>query len=217
MRGTFTEKNMSKTIFLHIGTLKTGTSAIQDFLVLNRKALSKQGILYPQKSRRDYFKTRDGETIVPAQKFKNYQKLVHLSRTKDRHVILSNEAFSLMYDASAIKAAIGDVETVIICYLRRQDDFIQSYYNQEVKLAGNYRKIKAYQPPTTLDYYELLDRWARIFGRENIIVRLYEKQQFKDQDLIVDFLTLFGIEWSDAFKRLKKMPIRGFLLKFLNI
>jgi hypothetical protein len=192
-------------IFIHIGTHKTGTSAIQDFLVLNRKTLSKQGILYPQKKRRDYFETRNGETIVPVEKFRHYEKLVRRVRKKDKHVILSNEAFCLMADPAPVKAALGSgVETVIICYLRRQDNFVQSYYNQEVKHAGNYKEIMVYQPPATLDYYELLGRWARVFGKESIVVRPYEKQQFKNQDLIVDFLSLVGIEWSDDFKRLKK-------------
>jgi len=194
-----------KKIFIHIGTHKTGTSAIQDFLVLNRKALSKQGVLYPQKTRRDYFEIREGQTIVPVEKFKHYEKLVRLVRNKDKHVILSNEDFCLMLDPFLVKEAIGSgVETVIICYLRRQDNFVQSYYNQKVKHSGHYKDIMVYQPPATLDYYELLGRWAGVFGKENIIVRPYEKQQFIDQDLIVDFLTLVGLEWSGTFKRLKK-------------
>jgi hypothetical protein len=195
---------MSKKIFLHIGTHKTGTSAIQDFLVLNRKALSRQGILYPQKTRRDYFENKDGTVIVPARQFKNYQKLVCLGRAKKKHVILSNEAFSLMDDVSPIRAALGDVETIIICYLRRQDDFIQSYYNQEVKHAGNYNEIMAYQPPTNLHYDKLLARWVKVFGKENVVVRPYEKQQFKNQDLIADFLEIVGLELSADFKKLKK-------------
>lgn len=195
---------MPKKIFIHIGTHKTGTSAIQDFLLLNRKALSRQGFLYPQKSRRNYFASNDGEIFVAPRQFKNYKKLVWLSRRKDKHVILSSETFSQINDVSAVKTALGDVDTIIICYLRRQDNFIQSYYNQEVKNAANFKEIMAYQPPTILDYHELLSRWAKVFGRENIMVRPYEKQQFRNQDLITDFLSILGIELSDDFKRLKK-------------
>lgn len=35
------------TFYLHIGTMKTGTSSIQDFLFVNRDILLKQGFLYP--------------------------------------------------------------------------------------------------------------------------------------------------------------------------
>ncbi len=160
--------------------------------------------MYPQKTRRDYFENKDGTVIVPARQFKNYQKLVSLVRAKKKHVILSNEAFSLMDDPSPIRTALGDAETIIICYLRRQDNFIQSYYNQEVKHAGNYCEIMAYQPPTTLNYDEMLARWIKVFGKENIVVRPYEKQQFKNQDLIADFLEIIGLDLTADFKKLKK-------------
>lgn len=47
---------MIKTIFLHIGLHKTGTSTIQDNLLLNRKSLYEMGYLYPE--------FVDGKTIL---------------------------------------------------------------------------------------------------------------------------------------------------------
>ena len=41
-------------IILHIGQSKTGTSAIQAFLTLNRAALRKQGVLYPNINKRGF-------------------------------------------------------------------------------------------------------------------------------------------------------------------
>ncbi len=38
----------STTLYIHIGLPKTGTSAIQEFLTLNRKELLNHGILYPE-------------------------------------------------------------------------------------------------------------------------------------------------------------------------
>ena len=38
---------MSMNIYLHMGFYKTGTTAIQKFLSLNRDQLVKQGFLYP--------------------------------------------------------------------------------------------------------------------------------------------------------------------------
>src|ERR1700690_4476721 len=40
--------NMKTTCFLHIGTEKTGTTSIQNFLSKNRPRLKKQGIIYPR-------------------------------------------------------------------------------------------------------------------------------------------------------------------------
>lgn len=36
-----------KTLYLHIGTPKTGTTSIQEFMVCSREALQKHGICYP--------------------------------------------------------------------------------------------------------------------------------------------------------------------------
>jgi hypothetical protein len=195
---------MNKKIYIHIGTHKTGTSAIQDFLLLNRKTLARRGVLYPQKSRRDYVDSQEGEYIVPEKKYRNYAALVHLCRRKDKNVILSSETFSLITNVSAMKAALGDANAVIICYLRRQDNVLQSLYNQSVKGGGYYKDIGDFVFPHPLDYFELLGRWAAVFGKENIVVRPYEKQQFKDNDLISDFLSIVGLELTVDFARLAK-------------
>lgn len=195
---------MHKNLFIHIGTHKTGTSAIQDFLRLNRKPLSRHGVLYPQKSRRDYYASKDGEVFVPPEKFKNYRRLIRLARRRDRHIIVSSETFSLIRDVRPIRQALGDIRPTIICYLRRQDNFIQSFYNQAVKNEAEYRSIAAYEPPTTLDYDALLDRWAVVFGRENVKVRPYEKDAFKNGDLVTDFLSLVGLDLTPDLKVLAK-------------
>ena len=40
-------ENKKKTIYLHIGVSKTGTTSIQRFLYKNRELLKDKGILYP--------------------------------------------------------------------------------------------------------------------------------------------------------------------------
>ena len=38
---------MKKILYLHIGKHKTGTTALQDFMAMNRNELKKLGVLYP--------------------------------------------------------------------------------------------------------------------------------------------------------------------------
>lgn len=83
---------MKNSIYLHIGTHKTGTSAIQDFLLLNRKLLARKGVLYPQKSRRDFYDAENNGYAASAKKVRNYKKLAALCQTQDKHVILSTAA-----------------------------------------------------------------------------------------------------------------------------
>jgi hypothetical protein len=73
-------------------------------------------------------------------------------------------------------------------YLRRHNEGRESAYNQAVKMVAkppweqgfesyvNFRKRKT---PKHGCYRELVDRWAKVSGKENIIVRPYERQQNK--------------------------------------
>ena len=73
----------------------------------------------------------------------------------------------------------------IIVYLRRQDDFLLSWYNQIIKhnitskntltweeYFDNYNKY------IKLDYFNCLKKLEHIFGKENIIARRFDKNYF---------------------------------------
>lgn len=55
-----------KTLYLHIGTPKTGTTSIQEFMVCSREALQKHGICYPdiQKKFANISPNRNGHFLV---------------------------------------------------------------------------------------------------------------------------------------------------------
>jgi hypothetical protein len=194
-----------KTIYIHIGTHKTGTSAIQDFLSLNKKVLKKKGYLFPQRSRRAYYTAIDNSYVVSKANHRSFRKLGELCRKQQKHVLLSSETFSLLDNISDIRMLLADCDVRIICYLRRQDDVIQSMYNQSIKEGGFYQDITVYQP-YNLDYYEMLEKWASVFGKESIIVRLYDKQQFVNHSLIEDFLDILGLKLTDEFRTLQNNP-----------
>ncbi len=51
----------------------------------------------------------------------------------------------------------------------------------------------------SLDYYSILEEMAEVIGRKNIIVRPYEIGQFKNEDIIEDFLDLIGLSLNNEF------------------
>ena len=185
------------TIYIHIGTHKTGTSAIQDFLSLNRKVLEKKGFLFLQKSRRDYFEVVNGDNVVTPSKVKNFSELAKICHNKQKHVILSSESFVKIKDVSVIGAALQNSRVKIICYLRRQDDLKQSIYNQSVKV-GFSEEITAYDK-YPLDYYSLLENWSAAFGRDNVIVRVYGKERLKNGNSIDDFMDIFNLKLTGEY------------------
>ena len=140
----------NKICFLHIGVPKTGSTALEKFLLHNRDALKKHGWKYPDVSIRgsghhdlafliggDYPKwatpqDRPLEDIVG--------ELLYKVAECDR-MILSSENFYL-YPRPAktekilTQAGFPAENVKVIVYVRRQDEILMSWYNQAVKAQG---------------------------------------------------------------------------------
>lgn len=213
--------NMHKpTMYLHIGTHKTGTSSIQMALHTHREELLKAGVLYPQLA--DAYNHRElavflqspgGEDNLKnwfngvANKVKNFSinkiiisaealyffKISELIRKEGgkSHFIISREYY--LDRLRKLKSAIPDGFNIkVIVYLRRQDSFIESAYYQIVKGSGIFtgsihdavEDLSVY-----MDYDFVLNLWAEVFGKENILVRAYEKQQLPNGS-VKDFLKI---------------------------
>jgi hypothetical protein len=203
---------MRKRIFIHIGTHKTGTSAIQNFLFRNREALSEKGFFYPLPGNKPGHHPIAGEFRPSSPKKYLRKKMKTLSYIQEIHThnldtsILSAEGLtSRGTDVRKLREIIpGDLDVKIIIYLRRQDERLESGYNQIVK--GSTRSTKKFLDSGSipnkkyiLDYYEILTPWRDEFGQENIIVRVYEKEQLP-HGIIVDFCSVIGLEPDHKFK-----------------
>lgn len=218
------------TIYLCIGLPKTGTTATQTFLSENRDLLEKQGYCFPElKTGTDSrFKNRNGHFLAyrsdhpdkemkkqeeNAIREKGFQLLEKLANTYP-NIVLSDEA---IWKISAQKKGFWEDITErfkaincqlrVIVYLRRQDLFIQSLWNQNIKSQVKWtkkfddfieKKAYSYFP---LNYYEQLTRIAGYIGQENIIVRVYEHGQFEGNGHCIysDFLQCIGLEMSAQY------------------
>jgi hypothetical protein len=95
----------------------------------------------------------------------------------------------------SLQAILSGHQVKIILHLRRIDGYIDSAYNQRVK--GGYKepitsflkhpRIKAERQVFIFDILE------EVFGRENIILRPFERGRLKGGDLITDFLEIVGL------------------------
>lgn len=97
--------------------------------------------------------------------------------------------------ARRVRALFEDLPVRVVVYLRRQDRWIESWYNQQIK-NGNFlgRDMAAFveHHHLLLDYRRLLEVWSESFGQENVVVRPYEKQQLPD-GLFADFAATVGL------------------------
>lgn len=217
------------TVYLHIGTMKTGTSTLQSFMAKNRELLESYGYSYPQMEvgLPANFIYRNGNFLI-RQAYKNvinrmdvetilengYVQIGELAK-RFEHIVLSDE---LIWHLSERKEnfwsdmidnfhKIG-CEVKILVYLRRQDMLAESLYNQRVKI--NDMESESFEKSFDdgrvsffcLDYYKHLKKIEKYVKKENMIIRIYEKEQFEGEEAIYsDFLKAVGLEWNESYKK----------------
>ena len=198
-------------IHLHIGTHKTGTTSIQKFLDHNRSKLLDLGYLYPLSGRPDALSVAQHKLpwgFMGAKRLKKaagkqeglrqeWNKLhKEIAREKKQNVIISAEDFSNLKAKRirAVKKRLSRYDTKVVVYLRKQDDFFLSSYSQVLKGSAFYKSIEEYikQGWHRGNYYDFLEVWSKAFGKENIVVKVYEQLQMK-QGLMPSFLEAIGL------------------------
>jgi len=185
-----------KTLLLHIGTYKTGTTSIQYSLYKNGPALLRYGI--------NYLGHSDGCVhLTGRQVFQNSMKrkqLEHyLASEKGSIHIYSNECLWDLQSAQQnfLPAIInsGIYEKVfVISYVRKQSSFIDSFYKQEQKFGSPwavglsplefYSLVKS---RGTLNINDRLGYYSNLFGRENILVKNFSAESLFQGDVVDDF------------------------------
>ncbi len=224
-------------LFIHIGTNKTGTSAIQRFLNSKRKELATQGLLYPSTGCAgeahyeitrilgfDYGKpaVTQAERTVFLKKFKT-----ELENSRCELCVISSENFVLPKNVELVRELFADFDCRIVVYFRRHDHWWVSAYNQAVRAVSRPPWARGFQGflnfsrrrnPKLGNYRALLNGWTEVFGQENIIVRPYERVQ-NQPNIIADFLTAIGcadlcsiISQSDMFKVNRSFDNRSIFL-----
>lgn len=206
---------MDKKCWLHIGAPKTGSTAIQQFLATNEEVLAKWGYAYPMAARRSNghhdlaFLAGGGYPDWATPQPESLDTLVSQLQAEiadgPSSLILSSENFYLLCDPQAALGFISCLgfsceETVIIVYVRRQDEAHASWYNQTVKAqayAGSLTEQIA-DSWDLWDYAGKLDAWAEAFGHDNLRVRPYQPQDLPGNDVRLDLLTILGLP-QEAF------------------
>lgn len=199
--------------------MKTGSSAIQSFLFQNQKLLKKHNLLYPKVAIHagNWLALSLLNKPLPIVHCKKkltsselYKELFEeIEKSREENILISSESFFLI-SADKFLGKLAPVKLQellprneysikIIIYLRRQDEFIESFYKQTIKthdITSYYTKsfsefLNEYED--LLNYQKKIEQWESVFGRDNIIVKSYEKNQFLEKEIYEDFLTTFDI------------------------
>lgn len=206
-----------KNLYIHIGTGKTGTTSIQNYVAHNLETLNKKHNFH-------YYITNSSEISNTSHSYcKNFRnaerqnadwlKTVNHNLIELKNNIKSSELNSFLisseffpgekYDEiKHIYDLFSDICNIkIIVYLRRQDEFIWSWYSQVIKTINIYQEMQGcinalVKSGYILDYEKMLEPWENVFGTENILVNVFPPKE----DLYKNFCKNFDIETNDEFK-----------------
>lgn len=199
------------TVYLHIGIPKTATTTIQKSLFENKKALLSSGYLYPDTGITDFghhnlarelshFQGQQSK-FIPGKG--TLDELVdEIDSSKVQNIIISSEVFAPLNEGgiNILKNKLSNYNVRIIIYLRRQDHFLFSHWAQGVKymtivapfnewVKGRLSENKAMP---VANYKHLLKKWSSAFGKQNIILRIFEKEELQGH-IFHDFLSACNV------------------------
>ena len=208
--------------FIHAGTHKTATTALQNYLAENDALLAAEGTCYPRRGRMQpnghhniAFELSGDERYDPA-RGSLAELLAEVAAAGLPRACISSEALTFLNDRPAELAALRDgfagigYRCVVLVYLRAQSAYLESLYPTLLKLGYpvsfeefvaralaegvvRYRGNRSYR----FDYADLLERYARVFGADGVLVRRYAKQA--DPGWIVrDFFAALGLPARQA-------------------
>lgn len=193
---------------IHIGSPKTGTTAIQGVLKGNSGLLAERGYHYVQAGRtnishnslvKPLLKGRAEETLCAIRN----EVAAHPAAT---HVISSEVFFQPAVAQRLADGLVGVNKPIkIVVYLRRPDQYAEAMYKQKVKNGridpDPEQFLSTFLPQ--LSYSPTLSAYRDAFGEMAMQVRPFDRRQFRDGNVVTDFLDQTGGGGMEGLKRVE--------------
>ena len=210
---------------IHIGTTKTATTTLQSFFQKNKLNFTKNDILIPT-TLGEPNQTKLSAYAADIQKINDLrknrgltnEKLINNFRErveKSFREEVKNQNFSkLLISSEHLHSKLTGVEEVqlvkkfldefvetykIIVYIRPQHEMAVSNFSTLCKTGGTKKIVlpKIQEKSTYYNLETLLNRWAEVFGFDNIIVRIFSRKEFHEEDIKKDFVKILGLDWNN--------------------
>lgn len=205
---------------LHIGTEKTGTSLLQEWLYTNRAALSAQRVFLSNilgegnniyiplyfRNEIDLWMLRNQidslekkESVFGHLKHDFRREIEEAKLSHDVCIITSEHLHSRITDKNEIKNIYNFLQSIfddveVICYFRNQFDVAVSLYSTALKVDALYSLDDFLQGIGPHEYYynylAIANNWVSVFGKEKCHLRIYDQNAFVGQDIRKDFMAL---------------------------
>lgn len=186
-------------IILHFGFPKTGTTYLQQVLRKSGAALDRAGLVYPlaggdfKQRALKHLTTKNPRSVVP-EELDALQAAIdaETARMPGAHVLLSVEEISgtVMSTINATTAAavrdwLARWQTAVrlLVYVRRPEDFYLSMMQEKLKRGGTIVAPAEFRT----DFARIIRCYEDAFDTR-AIVRPFERDQWRNGDLLCDFL-----------------------------
>ncbi len=181
---------MAKTVYIHIGLPKTGTSSIQLVLQDRAAALAEQGVVYP----RDAQRTANHRTFVTAVGGRRIARVTKLDVAKCQASVAETTAVfrsepgarALVWSHESLAGSVGrwefrfleqvatGLDLKVILYVRYTSDWMESQYRQ-LLWGQSLRPIDSISREELLGIQSLCERWLGNIDATSICGKITER------------------------------------------
>jgi hypothetical protein len=181
---------------VHVGPPKTGSSALQHWLLGNRRLLRDYGVFYPEhplgasgisSGHVDTLYDRIGAGDFTFSSIKYAELIGSMAASGCHTLLLSSEFFFQVIDE--LHNELADAEFVY--YLRSPQEVMESIYNQHVK-RHSYTEVFHASEIALFSQLESLSAYLENFGSKRLNIRAYGENFFHGGNIGSDFLSLLG-------------------------
>jgi hypothetical protein len=201
---------MRKTLYLHIGSHRTATTSIQQFMNRNFETLTKRGYLYPYSMPRHarLMNALFAGTQTVADVAADLIARADAKAGNVNTIVLSDEDISIRHDPGVLAQFQDHFDVRIVYSMRRQDLWLESWYFQNIKWQWipklshcTFETFLTHREDFHWIHYDrYVSRLEAMFGSENVLLTVFEKQQMLDGP-VIEFCRKIGLTDLKGFTK----------------
>lgn len=219
-------------LVIHCGAHKTGTSSIQSLLFEQRQELLNRGVLYIPGAELNHIGIVNflHQPATPVSTRNTIRSRIvctidnYRSRKEMEKVLVSHESFFSFVNIhqgggdfyGSTNQSLKNLELLelgelfssvrIVLYIRRQDEFLQSLYMQNLSSGtwtNSFEQALANIDCTNISWLSYATKLANFFGKSNVVVRPFEAIGGGWKNLLNDFCMASTIEIHNSLSEKK--------------
>jgi hypothetical protein len=194
-----------RTLFIHAGGSKTGSSALQNFFEINTLNLEEQGYAYQNRRNiKSGYEINSGNGVLLLNVLSSatttdddIDRVVLSYFSECNHAICSSESLQHLTALGWRKLLISlnrlGVKLKVIFYIRNVIPFLVSWYDQRIKRHGESRLFDEWAVDAEWDHVNALRVMAEELPKQSLHVLNYDQEKKR---LIRSFLDIIGVDAS---------------------